>query len=217
MRRHPGRRPLGLCLSLVVSAVARPQRQPSDSIQQEIEYIWPMKLLNVQLAGSPGRPGLEDDSFSEGLAEIALKGYRRYVEKILPRELEANPDFAKEFREADVSRTNRAFMRWQTRIFSGLARLPISELVWDGKPMQQVPGVPYEWDAWFKSNLYKRMRGRVKSMCQELLSAKDDRHAEQEIDRGKVFLYAEVLLSFLSSFPGCYHLFLGAYRVSFSW
>merc|ERR1712190_144258 len=97
---------------------------------------------------------------AEKLADIGASAFDRYSKEILPVELEADPGFAAEFKDADASRMNLAFSRWQKRIYSGTKKVPLDELSMDGRPIPKYKGlkIPYQWKTLYNSPEYQTLR-----------------------------------------------------------
>lgn len=180
---------------IVCLPTANAQDGSSPITDQDVQYIWPIVIWNVPLKGIRNAPTKKknqavpetDAEIIEKLAATAEKGYNRYLKEILPRELEIDKKFAAEYAEADASRVNSGFLRWQKRAYHKLTRLPIEELDWDGKPVPQLPGISYDWAEFFSSDEMTMLTHKVKQTAAGYLKSLGGREK-----KFRVFPFVEV-------------------------
>jgi hypothetical protein len=101
---------------------------------------------------TPAASSLETPEFGKEFSQIALNGFKRYLETILPKELEVDKEFAAMFAEQDHSRVHLAFLRWQKRVFAEQTGARVDELTGRGHVAPKLPGVDYTWP-----ELYEKM------------------------------------------------------------
>jgi len=150
-----------------------------------VQYVWPTVVWNVPLLSG----GAGDANLSARLADVAERAFDQYVSSVLPRELEADPAFAKEFREADGSRVNLAFLRWQKRVFAKAARVPVEEIDWDGKPVPKIQGISYEWPELYNSQEFRVFMRKVQTMASSFLNSLSE---DKDKHKFRAFAWAEV-------------------------
>jgi len=144
---------LCLCTANPVQQGGKPQLQPGQ-ISQDVKYIWP-SALSEEPAVFPG------DTFAAELAKIGHSQYDKFVKEMLPLDLKSDAKFAKDFTSGDSGRTNKAFNRWQKKVWSHFRKIPISEIDWDGKEIKRTKGVPYKWPELYQSKAWNEMESRV--------------------------------------------------------
>lgn len=153
---------------------------------QDVMYIWPVTVWNLPLKnfGKDKGQGSEvsDEELVAHVADLAEKGYERYLHEVLPRELEIDTAFAEEFRVSDGSlevrtgtEVNMGFLRWQKRVFSKRSRSPVEELNWDGKPVPKHPDISYDWDL-YSDRYFNLLLRKVKQTAIKYLGSFGDRH-----------------------------------------
>lgn len=181
---------------------------PANEIGQDVSYIWPLALWTVPLAemvdGGEKAKDKFPDGFAQSLAVIGEKGYRRYARKVLPMELKADPKFKAEFESRDGSRVNWAFLRWQKRVFSQQARIPVEEIGWDGKPVPRYKGIPYQWKELYESAEYKTLKKRVARLTSSYLNSLS---GNQHNENWRVFIWVDAYGPGESEWP---HVLTGA-------
>jgi len=164
----------------------------ANFVQQEVQNIWHMPVWNIQLADHGVLEGIEDAQFANELARIATVGYKGFLKHVLPAELANDTDFAERYYADDTSRLNRAFLRWQKRVYAKTFRKPYNELNWDGSPMPFLPGVKYEWNSFYKSKIYADFIKHVKSLTRSYLSAATGAKDKGQEEDFMVMAWAEV-------------------------
>ncbi|CAJ1344170.1 unnamed protein product [Effrenium voratum] len=117
-----------------------------EGIVNNIEYVWPLVVMRATLERDKGETQDKVDELRRTVAEIGHKGFEFYLNKVLPKELKKDKDFAADFALEDESRWNKGFFRWQKRVYSMVTGIGVEEILWDGKPVPQLPGVSYAWD-----------------------------------------------------------------------
>jgi len=164
----------------------------SDTIQQDVKYIWPTTTWSVPLTTpTNGGKSLLDASLVERLADMGEKAFDTYVNDILPKELEADSQFAREFAASDATRINAGFSRWQKRVYSDLKKVPLIELSWDGSPIPKYKKVNYKWQELYDSREYKSLRFQIERLTGMYLNnlGKGD---DQTRRRFRTFIWVEV-------------------------
>lgn len=156
---------------------------PNDSVDQEVAYIWPMMLWSIPIMDASG------DKPHARLATVGEVGFDLYLREVLPKELELDPAYKRQFDEADGSRVNLAFLRWQKRVFSLRDRVPVEEINWDGKPVPRYPGISYEWPDLYNSPDLQPLVNRISTMCNAYF---DRLERNRERRHFRTFIWAEV-------------------------
>eukprot|EP00931_Biecheleriopsis_adriatica_P047565 TRINITY_DN27424_c0_g2_i1.p1 TRINITY_DN27424_c0_g2~~TRINITY_DN27424_c0_g2_i1.p1 ORF type:complete len:325 (-),score=63.83 TRINITY_DN27424_c0_g2_i1:32-976(-) len=122
-----------------------------ESIVNTIEYVWPAVLTQTSLSLKIAGDQKEAMKHLKGCAAEAESRFLKYVNEVLPVELQSDAVFAADFEAGDAGRFNAGFFRWQKRVFSKLTRIRVEDLLWDGKPVPALPGVDYTWEGLHKS------------------------------------------------------------------
>jgi len=159
-------------------------------IEQETTFIWPTSILNLSLANAYDGAPWEEKALAR-LAKIAEKGYDNYVKAVLPLELDRDPALAEEHSLADGSMNNTAWLRWQKRVFSGVAKVPVEELNWDGKPVPRFEGLPYKWPEFHKSKETALLMKSIFHVARTYMK-QFGREAAERFKEFQPFLWAEV-------------------------
>lgn len=154
------------------------------AVEKQVAYVWPAAVWSTPLLAS-GSSG----AVPARLAELAERGFERYLDEVLPRELEADAAFAEAYRAADGSRANLGFLRWQKRVFASVTHVPVEELDWDGKPVPRVPGISYQWSELYGSHEFEMLKRRVNTMVSSFLNSLT---GEKRKHKFRTFAWAEV-------------------------
>lgn len=169
--------------------------QKSDVIDQDVRYLWPITVWTLPLAA------VGPQVLAERLAEIGERGFDAYVRQVLPRELRADKAFARSFEQADDTRFNAGFLKWQKRVFSNVEQLPIEDLDWDGSMVPRVNGVTYAWPELYKSDVYMDLRNRIHALARMYFKSIGSEFGEKDYkEKLRIFIWAEV-----HRFAGFYH------------
>merc|ERR1719343_433237 len=84
----------------------------SDQVQQLIKYVWTTPIFKVRNAKFDNlQRGDSVKAMRERLVGVAEDGFRRYLDDILPKELEADDEWRDRYESAVGSRTNLGFIR----------------------------------------------------------------------------------------------------------
>jgi len=121
-------------------------KEDAEGFVNSIEYVWPLVVLRSALEPAGGEDPQQVEDWRSQMADIAERGFHRYLKEVLPVELKVDEPFAAEFQVADESRWNLGFLRWQKRVYSKATKISIEEILWDGKPVPALKGVSYHWD-----------------------------------------------------------------------
>merc|ERR1719487_520226 len=113
-------------------------------VRGDVKHLWPIHFSSMPLS-TPEKASLEKPEFGAELARIGLEGFRRYRDHILPKELELDKKYAKEFAVADHSRVNLAFLRYQKRVFAEKTDIDPEELTGRGEVAPKLKGIDYTW------------------------------------------------------------------------
>lgn len=157
----------------------------ATSVDQDTKYLWPVTLWSVPFAGPEG---LEPAEFNSELATIGQDAFDHFRQTILPKELEANARFREWYENGEASRVNLAFVRWQKQVFAQKFKVPIDELFWNGEDVKKSKKVSYQWDAFYKSPLYVRLRKRIEQVVQGFVTYVDGERPQKM----RTFIWAEV-------------------------
>jgi len=162
----------------------------SSPLEPQRASIWPTPVWRVRRSKK-----LQEEQRRQ-LASVAEKGYRLYVEEILPKEFKADAPWREAYESAEGtgSRDNLAFLRWQKVAYSKQFKRPLQELKWDGSTVPKYTGIPYGWKL-YKSSEYKAFYDMVMHYASAYVSS-FNRHSP---DRFVVFPWAEVYR------PGGFH------------
>lgn len=129
-----------------------------ETIVNSIEYAWPLLVLQTNLEPDAVEHRAVFQKLRGEIADVGATGFANYTDSVLPTELDRSPEFAAWFEDADASRYNLGFFRWQKRVFSQLTRIPYQEILWDGNPVPKLKGVDYTWAAFHNSKAYKSIK-----------------------------------------------------------
>lgn len=121
-------------------------KEDAEGFVNSIEYVWPLVVLRTALEPAGGEDPQQVEDWRSQMADIAERGFHRYLKEVLPVELKVDEPFAAEFQVADESRWNLGFLRWQKRVYSKATKISIQEILWDGKPVPSLKGVSYHWE-----------------------------------------------------------------------
>lgn len=150
--------------------------------------LWPIHLSSVALSG-PNASVLEGPEFGVELAQIGAAGFQRYLSTILPSELAADQELAAEFAQADHSRVNVAFERWQRRAFADSSGMALEELASWGQAARRLPGVNYSWPELHGSRVFQRLKARIAELSKLYLK----RSGYQDVPKTfQIYIWAEV-------------------------
>jgi hypothetical protein len=138
---------------------------------------------------TPEKSSLELPKFGQDLTAIALKGFRRYVDSILPKELEADKQFAEEFAESDHSRVNLAFLRWQKRVFADRLGVSPQTLTGRGDASPRIKGIDYTWPEFYDDPIYNKLVHRLTQVSKLYLKRTGYRDLPRKF---RVFTWVEV-------------------------
>mmetsp|Transcript_29783 Transcript_29783/g.61432 ORF Transcript_29783/g.61432 Transcript_29783/m.61432 type:complete len:332 (-) Transcript_29783:210-1205(-) len=187
------RRPsVALVLLTVLTFPLATGGKPEEGLIDRVELVWPMVLMHLPLPVDKGETQKDVDALLHELADIGEKGFRRYLEKVLPHELAVDEAFAKEFHVADESRWNDGFFRWQKRVYSRLSKFRIEEILWDGKPVPALPGVSYRWDELHKFQGMKRVMTKIFGQVAAYKQASDATLEASDSRKGRFIPWVEV-------------------------
>lgn len=170
--------------------------QPT-SLKVKNAFLWPVSTLRLERAlsschevvtGCRGGPR----EMEAILAEIAVEAFTRYVDEILPRELEVEgTSFAADHMQRDASRVHLAFLRWQQLVFfkrtSSMGLMKLDE----GMP-RLLPNISYDWEALYDSPAFLALQDVIGHLTDYYMEAVS---AEQEASppkHGQIFVWAEV-------------------------
>lgn len=132
----------------------------SDVVKAKLRLLWPIHFTSVALSSSD-RTSLEPANFGQVLAKMSLDRFRKYVNETLPKELELDTQLALEFREADHSRVNKAFRRWQRRVFAIKTGTRVGQSSGNGEHAPRLKGIEYIWDEFYNHPASARFNGRI--------------------------------------------------------
>lgn len=155
-------KPIGWAVLAISSWTAVAERAVADeeSVTAKLRLLWPIHFTAVALSSSD-RLSLEPSDFGHVLAKMGLDGFRRYVNETLPKELELDKRMALEFRDADHSRVNKAFRRWQKRVYADKTRIRVQQLSGNGEYAPRLKGINYNWDEFYAHPAFTRLHGRI--------------------------------------------------------
>jgi len=153
--------------------------------------VWPATLWQLPLnaepkSGQKAPPNLYPAV--KRLAKLAESEFNRYEEQLLPKELAADARWSREYEEADSSRQNIGFHRWQKQVYSKTMRFDISQVDWQGSVLPDLPSELYTWREWYSSNDLKELRGRIESVTKQFVVS----HRVDVPQRLRTFIWAEV-------------------------
>jgi|Transcript_56560 hypothetical protein len=143
-----------------VTSAAQAAGGNPESVEGQMRMLWPIHFSSMPLS-TPEKSSLESPKFGRDLTAIALEGFRRYVESVLPKELEVDKQFAQEFAESDHSRVNLAFLRWQKRVYAERMRVHPGTLTGRGDVTPRNPGIDYTWKEFYEDPIYNRLVHRL--------------------------------------------------------
>jgi len=148
--------------SWAVAVVAKREAadEDADVVKAKLKLLWPIHFTSVALSSSE-KPSFEPADLGAAIAQVSLKGFRKYVNETLPRELEIDQTLAHEFRDADHSRVNKAFRRWQRRAYAIKTRTPTSATSGNGQRAPRLKGIDYRWDEFYQHPGIARFHGRI--------------------------------------------------------
>lgn len=152
--------------------------------------MWPIHLSSLPMS-TPAASSLETPAFGRELAAIGLEGFKKYRDSILPKELEIDKAFAKEFAASDHSRMNLAFLRWQKRVFADRNGIDPSQLTGRGDVVPRLEGIDYSWPELYDHPIYKRMLSRFHQVTQLYLK-RTGYDAESLPKRLRIFPWVEI-------------------------
>lgn len=138
-----------------------------EGITARVTHLWPILLTQTPLSGSD--KALESAEFGRKLSQIGYERYQRYVKEVLPVELATDAAFNATFQQADHSRMQLAFKRWQSRAFATHEGLPIRRILPQADTSPRIEGVDYAWPELYESAEYKRLIGRVRQLSKVYL------------------------------------------------
>mmetsp|Transcript_1091 Transcript_1091/g.2645 ORF Transcript_1091/g.2645 Transcript_1091/m.2645 type:complete len:331 (+) Transcript_1091:154-1146(+) len=160
-----------------------------DSMTQDVSYIWPAALWQVTLF-APEASG-DSAGLTKRLSALAEEGYRKYLEEVLPKELEGDTEFRRAYEDSDAStRNNEAFVRYQKMGFSETSKVPLNEVNWIGDEATRLKNVNYVWKELYDSPDFKRLQKNIEGQCYKFL--KHITSGRQERQRARMFVWAEV-------------------------
>jgi len=159
-------------------------------VQGKITYLWPIHFSSIALSGPGGdNPSLEPIGFGKELASIGMRGFKEYLTKTLPRELELDEELAARWAQSDHSRVNIAFQRWQKRVFADLYRVPAEGLTSFGDMAPRLEGINYSWPELYESAAFARLKSRIVELSRLYLK----RSGYTDIpSKFRVFVWVEV-------------------------
>eukprot|EP00928_Gymnodinium_smaydae_P031823 TRINITY_DN23232_c0_g2_i1.p2 TRINITY_DN23232_c0_g2~~TRINITY_DN23232_c0_g2_i1.p2 ORF type:complete len:341 (+),score=49.94 TRINITY_DN23232_c0_g2_i1:55-1077(+) len=162
------------------------QSGKANSFPHVVTELWPTTVTNYNLL----RDGAIDQAFLERLANVTLAGYRKYVDKVLPKEEALDAALLQSRTDLDeASYRNRAFLRWQKGIFTKMNRQTYQDLNWEGNAVPTLQGVPYKWDKFYKSSEYRTLQNTFRKLANEFVNS--PRGGGDKIPF-QVFIWAEV-------------------------
>eukprot|EP00930_Biecheleria_cincta_P075601 TRINITY_DN62784_c0_g1_i1.p1 TRINITY_DN62784_c0_g1~~TRINITY_DN62784_c0_g1_i1.p1 ORF type:complete len:312 (+),score=33.62 TRINITY_DN62784_c0_g1_i1:44-979(+) len=161
------------CLQLLSATVFCAHVKGSEThdgtILTTIEYVWPLLVLQTNMVPDDVKQQAAFQKLRAEIADVGAKGFASYTDSVLPKELDRSPEFAAWFENADASRYNLGFFRWQKRVFAQLTRIPYQEILWDGNPVPKLKGVDYTWPAFHNGfqSIKQDILGVVNSYAQQ--------------------------------------------------
>lgn len=157
-------------------------------MDQRITYVWPTPIHDVRDPKWPGlRQGDTQRARRKRLSKIGEEGFSRYVQDILPKELEVDTEWRGAYQDTDGSRNNFGFLRWQKKVFSLFSRTSVQELNWDGTRVPKYKGVPYHWPEWHDSEDYSNFLKMLQKWCGRYLH-----QTRGDDERVRIFVSVEV-------------------------
>eukprot|EP00927_Polykrikos_kofoidii_P031316 TRINITY_DN26957_c0_g1_i1.p1 TRINITY_DN26957_c0_g1~~TRINITY_DN26957_c0_g1_i1.p1 ORF type:complete len:337 (+),score=26.02 TRINITY_DN26957_c0_g1_i1:272-1282(+) len=141
----------------------------AKSVPMHVSMLWPTPIIHVSLSSLQER-SLESPDFGDALRDLGLQGFDKYERSILPKELSIDRNFAAAFADADHSRINTAFGRWQARAYSNHFGLPIKRFSVQGQIPPELDGVPYGWPELYNNPRFRRLLLRVKQLSKVYLN-----------------------------------------------
>lgn len=159
------------------------------SLEGKITLLWPVHFSSIPLS-TASKSSLEAESFGAELAKIGLAGFKRYLEQTLPKEFELDEEFREIFREADHSRVNTGFLRWQKRVFADRAQVSTSTLTSRGELIPRLSGIDYTWPELYDNPTFKQLLSRIDQVSRLYLK-RTGYTKEQLPKRFRIFTWVE--------------------------
>jgi len=151
-----------LATSAALHCLAAPAPAEKRKVEGKVTYLWPIHFSSMPLSDPGGKAkGLESAEFGKKLADIGLRGFKDYLQKTLPKELELDSELAATWNSTDHSRINTAFYRWQKRVFAERHNLPVESLTAKLEDAPHHEGIDYTWPELYDSVEYARFLARV--------------------------------------------------------
>lgn len=161
---------------------------PAWSVKQEIVNAWPTPIFTVNDPNLPGARGKDEKRrFRKRLAAVGEAAFARYVDEILPKELELDPSWRERYEDIDGSPANIGFNRWQKKVQSLNNAISVQEINWDGHRVPKYPGLLYDWPELYNSEEYDSFMEMADKWCSHYVET--TRGSKEEL---RIFAWAEV-------------------------
>jgi len=155
-------------------------------------HMWPIHFSSLPLS-APDKKSAFPPDLGDALAQLAEAKFDEYLTSILPLELKSDETFAKTFHEADHSRVNLAFQRWQKLAFAEIENVPVYRFLGQGEYASRIHGVNYSWPELYESPAFKKLKHFIMDLTRHY--NKKNGFAPESPAGGKhfqVILWAEV-------------------------
>mmetsp|Transcript_3071 Transcript_3071/g.6907 ORF Transcript_3071/g.6907 Transcript_3071/m.6907 type:complete len:342 (-) Transcript_3071:7-1032(-) len=184
-----------VCLLPELAWAAQQVHLEDDEILQDVRIVWPAAMWQLPISPGASKEGqTAPPDLKEAVATLATwaeEAFADYEQNILPKELAANKQWRTEYDNADASRLNLGFLRWQKQVYSRTHRFDIQQIDWQGTVLPEAPDVSYSWYKWYNSKEYKLLKGRVESVTRQYV-ASFKAEGGGRLRRLRTFIWAEV-------------------------
>lgn len=120
-------------------------------------HMWPIHFASMPFS-DPGQSSFFYPEVGDELAQLAAAKFDEFRTSILPLELKSDSTFAKKFYEADHSRVNLAFQRWQKLVFAEAEGVPVYRFLSQDEHASRIQGVNYSWPELYQSRAFKSLK-----------------------------------------------------------
>jgi len=140
---------------------------PTSRHNSDVHVMWPTHVEVIPITSDNG--GWEPPSFHENLAKAAIRGWRNFRKKIVPK-LPKNHDLRRQLMQKHAGALNDAFFQWQKRLFEASGSLEKSLDEPDGPPETPSVYANTSWPEMCALPEYQKLRNIVDRLSRRYLT-----------------------------------------------